>query len=345
MAQMARSIRANCRTAPARVGSVRLNRSAFKGVQATMSRETANRIGFWIWFFAAAVYPFYSLITDTGLYRWAVEIELTLQGSGPYEVDSRLLMTAVIVVSWGIFIAILFSAQRVIGVLRTPRTAMSDARTNAPTPAPEHAVVPARAADNKTDNAVVAIFLIVSLAAVIVGIYAGLIGYRKSSEVVSFEPLNIADGIAPRSTHVQLTGLVDPSLRIEFNDFHRSSHWETYVPVLPPHWRRGDPVIYFLHRHGWDHQYDQLLQQSEEFTIAQKGVLIRDGLPSAAAFIFKKHGIVIGAPPIVLDTQTDADLDVYFYTALLCVVIGLVFVGSIAWVWFRQRASRGRLAA
>ena len=284
-----------------------------------MSRKTAEEVVVLMLTCCAVAYPFYAWITDTGLFRWFVDLELTLQGNGPYEVTDRLLLIPVYAVTWGIFIAASNAAGWVIRRLPLTPATMSDA------PAP------AAAADNKTGRAIVVVFLVGGVVSTIAGVRAGVIAYRKSNEVVTFEPFNLADGIPPRSTRVKLTGLADPSLEIQFKIDIR----ESYIPVLPPHWRQGDPIVYFLHPHPSDY-----LQHSKPVMIAQQGVLIRDGLPGAAAFLFKKHGITLGTPPIVLDPDTEAELSTLLEIASWCTVLGLLVLGifgSLTVSWLRKR--------
>ena len=113
--------------------------------------------------------------------------------------------------------------------------------------------------------------------------------------------------------------------------------------MLPPHWRPGDPVVYFLH--PLDSEY---LQHSKPVMIGQQGVLIRDGLPGPAAFLFKKHGITLGTPPIVLETDTDAELSPLIEVAVWCVGAGLLLLGifgSLTVSWALGRIRRRRLAS
>ena len=113
--------------------------------------------------------------------------------------------------------------------------------------------------------------------------------------------------------------------------------------MLPPHWRQGDPVVYFLHPLESDY-----LQHSKPVTIGQPGVLIPDGLPGAAAFLFKKHGITLGTPPIVLETDTDAELSPLLEIAAWCGGSGSCFLGifgSLTVSWALGRIRRRRLAS
>ena len=304
-----------------------------------MSRQTANEVVLLLGLPCALGYAMYSGMTGTGFFGWLVDLELMLQGKGPYRVDTNLLMIPMFVVSLGILSAVCRAAGWVINRLPFPPATSSDAP--APAPAADNGNVPADV--RRVRKTLVVFFLVISVASMVVGVRAGLIAYRKSNEVVTFEPLNLADGIPPRSTHVKLTGLAVPSLEIRFNDFWRSSNWEAYIPVLPPHWRQGDPVVYFLHPLESDY-----LQHSKPVMIGQPGVLIRDGLPGPAAFLFKRHGITLGTPPIVLETDTDADLDPLLETAGWCGGGGLLvfgIFGSLTVSWALGRIRRRRLAS
>jgi len=299
-----------------------------------MSRQTAKEVVILICTCCAVAYPFYAWTTGTGLYRWFVEFELTLQGNGPYAVYSMLVIIPVFVVTWGIFLAAYGATEWVISRLRLPPATMSEAP----------------AAGNRTGQAdvqrvqkiIVVFFLVSGVVSMVIAVRIAVVWYRKSNEVVTYEPLNLADGIPPRTTHVKLTGVAVPSLEMRYNDFVRSSHWEAYIPVLPPHWRQGDPVVYFLHP-----MHSDYLQHSGPVTIGQPGVLIRDGLPVPAAFLFKKHGIKLGTPPIVLETDREADLDPLLETAFWYAVFGLLvfgIFGSLTVSRLRER-SRSRLAS
>jgi hypothetical protein len=177
----------------------------------------------------------------------------------------------------------------------------------------------ASASGNRGIKAFYRFLLISGLASAAVAVGAGVMHDLKAQaqdhakEVVNYEAFNLADGIAPRTSHVELTGLADPALAISvLNSGSRSN--ESYIPLLPPHWNHGDPVVYILLTDGDYSQYSQPVM------IRQTGVLIRDDLPSDIASAFVKHGIKLGAPPIVfesLKTYHDDHLDRYL-TAVLC---------------------------
>ncbi|MFZ0395958.1 MAG: hypothetical protein WCF17_11965 [Terracidiphilus sp.] len=305
-----------------------------------MSRKTAKEVVLLLGLPCVIAYAIYSGVTGTGFYRWLVDLNLRLQGNGPYDVYTMLLMIPMFAFSLGILFAICSAAGWVIDRLPfTPATG-SDAPAAA------------AAANNRADapdvlrarKALVVFFLVLSVALMVVGGRVGLIAYRKTNPSVTFEPLNLADGVPPRTTHVKLTGVAVPSMEMRYGESNRyDTRWEAYIPVLPPHWRQGDPVVYFLHPE--DSEY---LQHSKPVMISQTGVLIPDGLPGPAAFLFKKHGIALGTPPIVLDTDPEADLDPLIETAAWCVGAGLLLLGvfgSLTVSWARARIRGRRLAS
>jgi hypothetical protein len=297
----------------------------------TMSRKTAKEVVLLMWTCCAIAYPFYAWITDTGLFRWFADIELTRQGNGPYTVDSRLLVFCVLVATWVIFLVAYKAVGWMAGLL--PLSPATIAEVPAPAPADENKTPPADV--RRLQKVMVVFFLVGSVVSIAIGVRAALIAYRKSNKVVRFEPFNLADGTPPPSTHVKLTGVAVPSLGIQFDDHNRSSYWQSYIPVLPAHWRQGDPVVYILHP-----MHSDYLQHSGPVTIAQPGVLIPDGLPGAAVFLFKKHGVTLGTPPMVLETDTEADLSPLLETAFWCIVFGLLvfgIFGALTVSWYRER--------
>jgi len=197
----------------------------------------------------------------------------------------------------------------------------------------------ASASGNKGIKVLLRFLLVSGLLAIVVAVWAGETHDRKAREPVTFEPFNLADGIAPRSTHVELTALADPTMAIEVLDSGSRSE-KPYIPLLPPHWRQDDPVVYFLGSPS------DALQHSQPHLIRAKGVLIRDGLPSDIASQSKKRGIKLGTPPIVLDIGKNADdLDGYLLTVLICGIYALIALVSVVSIRINARSmpnDRGR---
>jgi hypothetical protein len=299
-----------------------------------MTRQFVKRIFGVTWISLGAGYPFYCWVAQAGLYSWLVYLELMLEGKGPYTVHASLLMVPTVPISWmAVFALYKFFDSMVDRVLPPPPAFIGEAPkpvTDAPTPAP--------AVDKATGSPAVLCLLAFSVFLIVVGVIAGVRAFRKSSAPITFEALNLNDGKPPGSKFVKLTGLALPSLKSQYTFEVRYPYdLETYTPVVPLRWRQGDPVVYFLHLHH------DALGTSGPVMIGQTGVLIRDALPGAAAFLAKKHGITLGNPTFVLDAHTDADLDPYFDTALYCTIIGLCLFLPIAVSWVGELFPRKKL--
>jgi len=276
-------------------------------------------------------YPLYCGAAQAGLLGWLVDLELALQGRGPYVVRADWLLILTCLISWIIPAALCLFGLYMIDQLLPPPAAIIEAprlMTEAPTPAPE--------ASNWARNPVIIFLLVGSMVLIVVGVRAGVIAYRISSEAVTSEALNLADGAPPSSKHVKLTGLAVPSLKSQYTITYRSyPHLETYIPVVPPHWRQGEAVVYFLHQDSVGH--------TEPVMIRQTGVLMRDALPGAAVFLCKKHGITLGTPTFVLEDDAQAEADPYIYTAVLCSIVGLAFFLPLAPSWVGELLRRRKL--
>ena len=293
-----------------------------------MSRATLRKIIYWILACVGAAYPFYSWITYTGLFCWCADLAFTLQGNGPYTLYDKALLALVCVISW---LTALWLSGKVNRWLPLP----------APAPVPAGEATAAAVAAGDAMGKAVMRFLLISCV-VAIGVLAAMIYNGKSNATVTFEPLNLADGIAPRSPYVKLIGLAVPSMEIRYHTFWFSfydppdSELDAYIPVLPPHWHPGDPVVYFLHPHP-----SVYLQHSQPVTIGQTGILLRDSLPGPAAFLFKKHGITPGTPPIVLDTDVEADKGPQIGILIGCAVYLFMALPMFTlMMWSRWRESR-----
>jgi hypothetical protein len=270
-----------------------------------MSRATLRKILYWALACIGVCYPFYSWWSYTGLYRWCGDLELALQGKGPYMVRINLCLPLVCLASWGI--AFWLGAQ----VTRWLPPAAAD---------PGVPATSATAAAGLFERKLLRFLIVGCVVAILVP--AAMIYRDKSSSVVDVVPLNLADGTAPRSSHVQLTGLAIPGLAVTYASHYRftyyaddSSDWDTYIPVVPPQWHTGEPVVYFLHP-----LKSTYLQHEAPRSITQAGLLLRDGLPGPAEYLFKKHGLMVATPPFMLDPDMQAGEGLHIATMIVCAV-------------------------
>jgi len=199
----------------------------------------------------------------------------------------------------------------------------------------------ASASGNKGVKVLCRFLLVSGLLAIMVVAGAGVTHDRKAQKPLTFELFNLADGIPPRSSHVEVTGLADPTMAIEVLDSGSRSE-RPYIPLLPPGWHQGDPVVYFLGSPG------DALQHSQPHLVVAKGVLIRDGLPGDIASQSRKRGIKLGTPPIVLDIgENAAFLDVYQSIMLICGIYALTALVSVISIRSAARSmpnDRGRIS-
>jgi hypothetical protein len=263
-----------------------------------------------VWCGASFGYGLYAWLSYSGPFRWLADFEIEHFGS----YQERLTAIAVSLMTLVLSAPLFFLIDRVIR--RRPSLQ----------PAPMTAVPIGKGPVTKTQ---VRAILVLGLGAIVVAACAGVLGYRKLQEPVTFEPLNLADGIQPRSSHFELTGMAVPSMQIAFTGRDITT---TYMPLVPPQWHKGDPVVYFLSRDG-----DHLDSDSHSFQIRQQGVLIRDDLPGAVASRYEKHGIKLGTPPMVLYTAEHDDLIPYWITAALGGCFGLFLLFPVLVIHVRER--------
>jgi hypothetical protein len=293
-----------------------------------MNQLVGNRILIAMFVSFGMGYPLYCWIAQAGVYSWLVDLELGLQGKGPYLVHASWLMIPTLVIAWVLGLAVYLPATYMIDRLLAPPVALNE---KAAEPAPMvDGPSPAPAASSLVNNPLVIYFLAGSVALIAVGVVAGVIAYRESSTAVTFEALNLADGVPPNSKYVKLTGMAITSLKSQYSFQVRSSPYvETYLPLVPPSWKPGDPVTFFLHP-----AHDSF-GNIEPVMTAQTGVLIRDGLSGAALFLCKKHGVKLGTPAFVLENDAHAEAEPYISAALYCTIIGLAFFLPIAGSWVK----------
>jgi hypothetical protein len=293
-----------------------------------MNQLVANRILIAMFVCFGMGYPLYCWTAQAGIYSWLVDAELALQGKGPYFVHASWLMIPTLVISWVLGLAVYLPATSMVDRMLAPAVALNEKRT-VPAPAAD-APAPAPAAGSLVDNPLFIYFLAGSVALIIVGVVAGVIAYRESSTAVTFEALNLAEGAPPSSKYVKLTGLAITSLKSQYSFQVRSaSYVETYIPIVVPGWKPGDPVTYFLH------PAHDTFGNIEPVMTAQTGVLIRDGLSGPALFLCKKHGVKLGKPAYVLESDPHAEAEPYISAALYCTIIGLAFFLPIAGSWVK----------
>jgi hypothetical protein len=266
-------------------------------------------------------------MTYSGLYRWAAEWEMAQWGS--YEVEGTLI---------GLFLVLVglpAGALALLGKL-SGRPAASAAVT---------AALGRPAAG--TRQASPRLFALIGVAAMAVAAGAGWLGYHKSQQPVTFELVNLADGRAPQSTHVQVTGVARTDLIVQFEQTINGDKTETtYLPLTAPDWKDGQPITYFLrpavNAVAGPNGYQMLDSNTAPFMLTQKGVLFRNDLPGAVQAEYEKHGFALSSPIYVLDTKDDADIEIYWEVAGGAGITALVLLLSAALMPIAQRRAQAR---
>jgi hypothetical protein len=270
-------------------------------------------------------YPFYCWVAQAGLLRWLMYLELWMQGKGPYTVHSSLLELPATVLTWGAILVLSGPAQFAVTHLLPPPPVILN-ETAKPAPAPAQA--PSTAPGKALAYPVVRWLFAGSVLLIAVGVGAGIIGYRKTPRNVTFETLNLADNKPPSSRFVKLTGMAMPNLMSQYSESIKgSSFLETYIPVVAPNWRQGDPVVYFIH------PFRNTFSHLEPAMVSQTGVLLPNALTGPALFICKKHGLNLANPSFVLEKDPQAGMEPYLYTVIFSTIIGLCLFIPIAWNW------------
>jgi hypothetical protein len=276
-----------------------------------------------LWLVGAAGYIGYAWITYSGLYRWAAEWEMAQFGS--YEVEGTVV---------GLFVALIGLPAGLLALLGKAlgRPAKGAAVTHAP---PAKRQVPPRT------------FVLIGLAAIAVTVGSGWLGYHKSQQPVAFEAVNLSDHRAPQSTHVEMTGVAQTGMIVEWEEtINGNKTTTTYLPLTAPDWQESQPITYFLrptvNAIAGPDGYHMIDANAPPFALTQKGVLFSNDLPGAVRAEYEKHGFTLASPAYVLDTKEDAELEIYWEVAAGAGITALVLLLSAALMPIAQRRAARR---
>ena len=254
----------------------------------------------------------YSIATYSGLYRWVAEWEMAHFGS--YDVE----LTAL-----GVIIVPLVTPLVVLGIyLRGRPVPSSDGVLSRLT-------LSANAPAGEEGSKAALVCVLLGLLGILVAGGAYRMGNTKSKQTLSFEPLDLAEHRMPKTNHVELKGVVQTGMMVEFSEDNSGSKTITnYMPVTASNWKNDEPIIFFLRPHInailADNQVHSLDPNTEPFEIKMQGVLFRNDLPGPVLSEYEKHGLKIASPHLVLDTDTKSELDIYWEVALISAIMGAV---------------------
>ncbi len=279
-----------------------------------MSKETDKMVGTlcMIAAFAGLAYGIYSMATYSGLYRWAAEWQMDHFGS--YDVE----LTAI-----GLIFVLFLTPLVVMGVYLKGRPAeiSNDVLTRV--------ALGATAPTSGEGSKAALVCVVIGLLGIFVAGGAYRLGNAKSKQALTFEPLDLAEHRMPKTKYVEVKGVVQTGMTVEFTETTNGSKTVTeYLPLTPNGWKTSEPIVFFLRPHGnviiANNQSYNFDTDTAPFEIKLPGVLFRNDLPGPVISQYEKHGVKIASPHMVLDTNTSAVLDIYWEVALISAIMGVV---------------------
>jgi hypothetical protein len=269
----------------------------------------------WLCFAAAVAYAGYSWYTYSGPYRLIAEWQIETFGS--FSIKLTLL---------GVILALIVPIA-IVGRLLGGPNLMNQ---------------PDRLAQAQSSPRLIALLGLLLLAA---GAGAGWIGYQKSQETITYEPVDLTGGQLPSTQHVVLTGIARTEYLMQYETKRSgSSTTNTYFPLTSSSWRRGEPFVYFLKTNATAYMPEgggrtfAFSRTTPPFKMTtQKALLISNGLPGPVGEAYRKNNIAMADPPIVLDVSPDADYATYIIAAIACVLGGFVSLFAGAMMAVRRR--------
>jgi len=167
---------------------------------------------------------------------------------------------------------------------------------------------------------------------------AALLGYHKSIEEKALENVDLANNATPASTRVVMRAVARTEYVLKFETkIGAVPRVDTYVPLTPTNWRRSDPLVYFLKTNATVYlppgEFKPLAYGRETppfLMTTQPATLVRNALPGPIAESYRKRGLALAEPPIVLDLGEHADADPYFVAMGIAGLIGIACLAAAA---------------
>lgn len=254
------------------------------------------------WVVGSAAYVAHGWMTFSGLYRWAVEWELSWFGA--YEVTATLL---------GVFV-----------ILSAPAAVLSlwvraaEARLG-PAPATLGARLRGlRRALNEPSNDLRRMqarwLMTIGLAALPVAFGTGWMADRKAKAPPAFEAVDLSLSQTPHSAHVRMTGVLQTGWIVDVTETTGAlEETARYLPLTAQDWDEHQPVAYVLKPNVTAFLGERGAQSIDEttppFEMTLRGALLPDALPGIVRATFENRGLVFAPKHYVLDMNVRADLD------------------------------------
>jgi hypothetical protein len=261
---------------------------------------------------AGLVYGIYSVATYSGPYQWAAEWQM--KHFGEYDIE----LTALGVILIPLIIPFVFMAIYMKGRPAPISDAVMDRMS-----------LGATAPTGGEGSKAALICVVLGFLGIFVAAGAYRLGNNKSKQALTFEPIALAGHAMPRTRHIELKGWVRTDMTVEFTEDNNGSKTVTsYMPVTARDWKETDPLIFFLRPNGnvliANNQSYNIGPNAEPFEVKLPGVLFRNDLPGPVRAQYEKHSLKLASPYMVLDTNTKAELDIYWEVTALAAITGVV---------------------
>jgi hypothetical protein len=298
-------------------------------------------------FFALALgYCGYSAYSYTGLYRLGAELQIHYFNA----YDEKITFFATLLCSFAIVGVPLLALEKFLG-LNTEATQQELNKSDDEQ----------REVDRKRRTA--AFLAVVGVVALLAAGVAGWLAYAEAEAPVVVADIDLAKAAdrTPTTGHARLAGIVLPdqtlTLETETGSQITGNHTatESFIPVVPPGWRQGQPVTYFMQLRGvkflkpaGSDGFVPLTPTTPPFAVkTEEGVLLADGLPGAIAELYRRNGMVLAATTAVFDRDTRAEETHYSGVAIFAGMFALtcLFTAGLFAIVLRRRRSVGRGAS
>jgi hypothetical protein len=173
------------------------------------------------------------------------------------------------------------------------------------------------------------------------------LGYQKSQETFTYQPVDLTVGQLPSTQRVVLTGIARTEYLMQYETKRSgSATTQTYFPLTSSSWRRGEPLVYFLKTNATVYMPEgggrtfAFSRTTPPFKMTtQKALLVSNGLPGPVGEAYRKNNIAMADPPIMLDLSPDADYEAYIVAAIACALGGFfTLFASVRMAVRRRRA-------
>ncbi len=269
----------------------------------------------WSWCIVVVAYIGYGWYAYAGLYRVLAEWQIATFGA--YRVFLTALLPAIALALPGLWLAgrLHYSNPAALAALADPRRGLK-------------------------------LVLAIGVLAVIIAAGAGVLGYRKASQVPVVASFDLREMKSlPKADQYTIIGIARPDLMLGFETETRGAKRNyVYVPLTSPQWQRGEPLTYFLKTNqnayippeGGRMVYLAPHQPPFLMTL-QRAVVETKALPGPVREAYRTHNIGLTGRIRVFSQDVSSAFDHYWIVAAVGGLIGIVCLLAAAITAVRLR--------